>query len=678
MTPLEQFARRRLRGADTLERAAAALEASGLDVAAATRDLHALAGRARAGRFHVLLIGCFSSGKSTLLNALLGEPVLPVKVNPCTAILTELVYGDPPSVEVRHRDGRAETMTPKAFTEAYQLRTAEVGEAGAEVSDRFGGIDRAVVSWPLPLLGNGVVLVDTPGLDDDDARTARTLRSLPEADAVIVVLNASRFLTDLERRLLRRELLPRGLTNLFFPVTMADLLSALSDDPERERRELEARARRALGPLCVVDGADRFDERFFPLDARGGLHARWDRAAARRREPPDADALEATGLAAFERALERFLVEERGRAELAHLASTVRRVARDVEQRASLDRATASASVEELRRRQADLEPRFDELRRIAHRVARTVDQFVDRQRALVWQDLRASLARAEEELPDAVSRFDLGGLAGLDLLTPRGRERVEAQLREQLEVWLAERVAAWQRELRPRLEAAFDELRKQLAGDARDFDDLSGRIVTDFAGAVVKVPGPEPAAGDEPPAVERWFAVAVGAALLSPGTMAAGWAEGFEGAFKGAAGRLGARVALLALGALLGPIGWAGLLLYVVSDAVLLALTGATRLQRLREQVAAGLEGKLVAQADAARDDVAARVGEALAPLRDGIVGAAEADAARLWAQLEGTIAAREQAARDAADRAARWDAAVAALQLAVADVDALLAERE
>jgi hypothetical protein len=313
-TPLEDYALRRRRGADILDHLAEVVSALGVEAQEGGQQLRAVGRRARAGRFHVLLLGGFSSGKSTLLNALIGEPVLPVKVNPCTAILTELVHGDTPSVEVRFLDQRpSEHLDPAAFLERYQLRTAELDRAGAEAADRFGDVDRAVVSWPLPLLHNGVVVLDTPGLDDDEARTERTLDSLPEADAVIVVLNATRFLSDLERRTIRRHLLPLGLTNLFFPVTMVDLLDALSDEPERDLEEMRVRARRILGPLCEVDGVDRFEERFFFLDARGALLARYDTSRKQPRPRPAAIPLDKSGILPFERALARFLVEERGR-----------------------------------------------------------------------------------------------------------------------------------------------------------------------------------------------------------------------------------------------------------------------------------------------------------------------------------------------------------------------------
>lgn len=667
--PLDDYIRRRDRAADILIDLAAQLDKLGLGGPAesspetSTTDtlanpgpwLKSTAERARNGRFVVMLLGCFSSGKSTLLNALVGQPVLPVKVNPCTAILTELSYAETPSVEIRYRNGRTESLTVESFVEIFQLRTASEAEAGAEATDRFGDVERAIVHYPLPLLRNGVVLIDSPGLDDDPIRTARTLTSLPDADAVIVVLSANRFLTDLERRTLRRDLLPLGLRNLFFPVTMFDLLGSLSDDPESASRDLVARAREFLGPLCRVGGVDRFDERFFPLDARSGLQARWDRHTRKRREVVDEAKLASSGLVAFEDALERFLVQERGRAHLAHLHSTAQHVREELRRTAEIDRATARDSVDALRKRQEELEPRFRELDAIARRVKRTVDAFVSRQTSVVWQDLRDFMAKTELMLPEAVAGFDLGSLAGLDLIIPSGRARIEASLRKQLEAWLETRLSTWQSSLRPKIEASLRDLRREIAADAEDFDILARSIETDFAGGALRFDNRSSDRGRVDP-VERWFSVAMGAVLLSPGAMAAGWAEGYEGALKGAASRLGIRLALLTLGALLGPVGWAGLILYVVSDAVLLVLTGGSQLKRLREQLAERLRGQLVAQVDAAKEDVFARVEQGLKPVRDGLVGAAEGEARELSALLQRTISARALAVRDAAARESSW----------------------
>ncbi len=635
--------------------------------------LAALADRAREGRFKILLLGCFSTGKSTLLNALLGHPVLPARLNPCTAILTEVRHGEQPGVELRYRDGRREEADLQTFLRDWQLATTDSRSDLSGELDRFTDMERAVVRWPLPLLAHGVALVDSPGLDDDPARTRRTLGELPEADAVIAVLAAPRFLTNLERKTLYQDLRPLGLTNLFFAVTMVDLLAELSDDPARERAALEERARTGLGPLTTVDGVDRYAERVFLVDARAGLAARWDRKAGIARD--DREGREASGITAFEATLERFLVHQRGRAHLARLAGAARRVGDEIERSAALDRATAAASVDELRSRAEELGPRFDALSAIADRVDRIATRFVERQQVAVWQDLRAFLARVEGELPDAVAQFDLGGLAALDLLTARGRARVEAALRTRLDSWLGERIAAWQASVRPQIEAALGVLRDELAADAAAFDALAKRIAADFARGTIRVaPGPDVADREVDP-VERWFSVAVGALLLSPGTIAAGWSDGYEGALKGAAGRIGVRLAVLGLGALLGPVGWAGLLLYAVTDAVLLYLTGGGQLKRLRDQVADRVRGTLVAQADAARPAIEAQVAAGLAPLRDGLVAAARSEADALQRLLERTITTRELAVADARGREIAWNDASSRFRAALPVLDGLVA---
>ena len=199
--------------------------------------------------------------------------------------------------------------------------------------------------------------------------------------------------------------------------------------------------------------------------------------------------------------------------------------------------------------------------------------------------------------------------------------------------------------------------------------------IVTDFAGGTLNLgAGTEDAPGSErPDPVERWFSVAMGAVLLSPGAMAAGWSDGYQGALKGAANRLGLRLALLTLGAVLGPVGWAGLLLYVVSDAVFLVLTGGSQLKRLRDQVAQRLKGQLVGQVDQAREEIEERVSSGLAPVREGLVAAAEAEAHELKALLERTIVAREQAARDAAAREDTWKEALQRFDTSISELSAI-----
>ena len=67
--------------------------ASRLGAAALAAEAGSLADRLAAGRLYLACVGQFKRGKSTLLNALVGEPVLPVGVQPVTSIVTTVRYG---------------------------------------------------------------------------------------------------------------------------------------------------------------------------------------------------------------------------------------------------------------------------------------------------------------------------------------------------------------------------------------------------------------------------------------------------------------------------------------------------------------------------------------------------------------------------------------------------------
>ena len=56
-------------------------------------DMDTASQNLRRGVFRLLVLGDMKRGKSTFLNALIGENLLPSDVNPCTALLTVLRYG---------------------------------------------------------------------------------------------------------------------------------------------------------------------------------------------------------------------------------------------------------------------------------------------------------------------------------------------------------------------------------------------------------------------------------------------------------------------------------------------------------------------------------------------------------------------------------------------------------
>ena len=137
--------------------------------------------------FEIAIFGRVSSGKSSLLNAMLGSDVLPVGVTPITAVPTRLLYGETPVVHVWFAN-----RTPERFDIAHLPEfVAEQLNRGNEKH-----VTKIVVQLPSPRLREGIAFVDTPGLGSLATRgAAETLAYLPRCDLGVVLIDAGSTLT---------------------------------------------------------------------------------------------------------------------------------------------------------------------------------------------------------------------------------------------------------------------------------------------------------------------------------------------------------------------------------------------------------------------------------------------------------------------------------------------------
>lgn len=153
-------------------------------------------------RFRIAVVGEFSQGKSTLLNALFGEEIQPAREIPCSSTVTILKYGKEKRVFCVYKDGRKEEIS----IDKYQQKASISEDAAIDcVSDEFAKsqIEEIIFEHPdLELCKSGVEIVDSPGLNEHPERTAITQKLLKDTDAAIFLTNASRPLTQGERDLL--------------------------------------------------------------------------------------------------------------------------------------------------------------------------------------------------------------------------------------------------------------------------------------------------------------------------------------------------------------------------------------------------------------------------------------------------------------------------------------------
>lgn len=163
--------------------------------------------------FHVLVVGEFKQGKSSLVNALLGTTVCPVDDDIATAVPTSVRYAEVPEAAVILEPVDSTPAGESQGNEVPQARrqSISVSDVPGWVTEQHGAAEvtqeriRSVdVGLPLPMLHDGLVLVDTPGVGGLGSRHGTaTMGALPLADAVLFVTDASQELTAPEVEFLR-------------------------------------------------------------------------------------------------------------------------------------------------------------------------------------------------------------------------------------------------------------------------------------------------------------------------------------------------------------------------------------------------------------------------------------------------------------------------------------------
>lgn len=186
------------------------------------------------GAVTLVILGEFNHGKTTVVNALLGEEVLPMGITPTTAVITHLVHGEEPRARIKPAFGQ----------EIQELAYEKLGEVVRHSAEDGEEPEYVEIAHPNAFLNDGLVLVDTPGVNDISKQKVEvTYGYLPRADVIVYVLDATQVLKKSEVVFIRDRLLRANRDRIIFVLGKID---ALSDE---EAREVEAYARQRLETL---------------------------------------------------------------------------------------------------------------------------------------------------------------------------------------------------------------------------------------------------------------------------------------------------------------------------------------------------------------------------------------------------------------------------------------------
>ncbi|MEG5083563.1 dynamin family protein [Microcoleus sp. AT8-B4] len=234
--------------------------------------------------FQIAVFGPFNYGKSTLLNAMLGNRALPIDLVPTTGAAIYVNYGEELRAKITLKDG------------------TEISEPGTDVLKRYAILDDARqmrddvaavnVYCPHPFLQTGVELLDLPGTNDREEQDNLVRDKLLTADLVVQVLDARKLMTLGERENLRDWLSDRHINTVLF---VANFLNLLEPDDQKQvynRLLFVAESFRSNLPNNISN--------IYRVDALPALRARLK---------GDVAAAQTTGIASFESALQSIVAD---------------------------------------------------------------------------------------------------------------------------------------------------------------------------------------------------------------------------------------------------------------------------------------------------------------------------------------------------------------------------------
>jgi hypothetical protein len=141
-------------------------------------------------RLYVVVLGQFKRGKTSVVNALLEDALLPTAITPVTSAVTLIRSGLVRRASVNYASGQTEQIALDHLSDVL----SEQGNPG-----NVKGVQFVEILHPSQLLQGGLVLVDTPGIGSIGKKNTQTTREfVPRIDVGIVVFSPDPPITEME------------------------------------------------------------------------------------------------------------------------------------------------------------------------------------------------------------------------------------------------------------------------------------------------------------------------------------------------------------------------------------------------------------------------------------------------------------------------------------------------
>lgn len=380
---------------------------SELNMTSASENLNKLSEKVNNDTFKIQVIGTFKNGKSTFINSLLGEPVLPAYALPCTAVINEVKYGEQKEAILHFRnplpDKLPESISPKAMSHMQangmenvpplKIAYDEIEDyvcipMGSDPTEMLleSPYEKVELFWPLDMLKEGVEIIDSPGLNEAETRTRVTMDYLAKADAILFVLNAIHLCSMDEMNFIENNLKAYGFTDPFFVVNRFDLI------PDNQKQGIKKFAEMKL--------AEYSTNQIFYVSAQQAL----DGAMTNN------DALyEKSNMRDFTKVLSDFLTKDKGKIKLSQPARELKRILNNEAlykiipgQRAMLD-----SSLDEVKDRYERAKPQLENLMSRRDQIVARLNLRIEQSRHEFQRAVNKNTLAIADMIPGWISPFN-------------------------------------------------------------------------------------------------------------------------------------------------------------------------------------------------------------------------------------------------------------------------------
>lgn len=429
--------------------------------------------------FIVLVIGAFSAGKSSMINALVGEELLPTGFLPETAVLGELHYGIKKQITLYPKKGMWEggdapfdlKETTASEIAKYASLTADDAvnnmQEGSEkrIESKF---EKMVIRWPLEILRDGVVLVDSPGINDPYSNDYIVNGYLPKADAIIYIMDAQHAYQKTDAQQLT-SINSIGRRNIITGYTFYDIVL----QGNRRKPEALEKIRETL-----IHHMEKHTD--LPVES---IHFLSSMEALDGKLDGDPEKVRSSGYEGLENYLAQYLVEGKGRDQVRNMAFTICQQAKRMMKRVELLDQAANRDVEELKKQAAHAEQELSSVRNQSFNMARTF-------RMQMESYIPQVQSMAERFLRDLANKVDLedfepethlpAGIGQLNIFEAKKRAKaLQEECQQELEHRMNIAYRDWSaHELSPYLENAVRDcassIRPGLEEISRNLEDIT------------------------------------------------------------------------------------------------------------------------------------------------------------------------------------------------------------